>query len=57
MPTYYVELFDDEQKSIHSFKLDAKNSSDMNSKIETIMQSSPWKHYGRLTYKASTYEN
>jgi len=56
MIAYYVELFH-EQKSIHSFKINAKDSSDLNSKVEAIMQSSPWKYYGVLTYKYSTYEN
>ncbi len=56
MVIYYVELFDGE-KSIHSFSLTAKDSSDMVKKLEAIMQSSPWKFYGELSYKASTYED
>lgn len=56
MITYYVELFNGDD-SVHSFKLTAKNSEEMNKKVEAIMQSSPWKFYGSLTYKASAYEN
>jgi len=56
MIIYYVELFH-EDKSIHSFKINAKDSSDLNLKVEAIMQSSPWKYYGELKYKYATYED
>ena len=56
MISYYVEFFH-EEKSIHSFKIEAKNAEDLESRIRGIIQSSPWKYYGDILYKYSSYEN